>query len=359
MNSRKMLSVVLLAVVLTGLLLIYRASRQDPARPIGAPVQIAAPLGLPPVFVPADNLPTVETIALGRRLYYDSALSADNTISCASCHTPATAFADARTVSVGVAGKLGSRNSPPVANAAYYITQFWDGRAPTLEKQAEGPVQNPVEMAHTLKGVEKRLAANPAYRAEFAQAFGPGAITFDMVEKAIASFERTLLMGNSPFDRWYYGHQETAIGAEAKRGFEVFRRVDKGNCASCHTFGESSALFTDNQFHNLGVGVKNEMPTDMGRFNVTKNDADRGAFKTPTLRNVALTAPYMHNGSLKTLKDVVDFYIGGGSSNPYRDPKMKSLELTGRERADLIAFLESLTGEVPPDSGPPAKQFSK
>ncbi len=352
MNSRNALSVMLFAVVLAGLLYFYMSVRR-PARPIGAHVTIAVPLGLPPVFVPIDNPATAETIALGRRLYYDAALSSDNTISCASCHNPVTAFADRRRVSAGVGGKLGTRNSPPVANAAYYITQFWDGRAASLEKQAEGPVQNPVEMAHTLKGVEKRLAADPSYRAEFAQAFGPGPITFEMVEKAIASFERTLLMGNSPFDHWYYGHEETAISASAKRGFDVFRRVDKGNCASCHAFGESSALFTDNQFHNLGVGVKDEMPTDMGRYNVTKNDVDRGAFKTPTLRNIALTAPYMHDGSLKTLKDVVDFYVGGGSSNPYRDPKMKSLELTGQERADLVTFLESLTGEVPADSGPP------
>jgi cytochrome c peroxidase len=352
MNSRKMIPVILLAVALAGLLLVYRLSQHRPALPIGTPVTISVPLGLPPVPVPADNPPTAETITLGRRLYYDPVLSADRTISCASCHAPAAGFADPRPLSVGVGGKLGTRNSPPVANAAYYVTQFWDGRAPSLEKQVEGPVQNPVEMAHTLKGVEQRLNADPSYREEFAKAFGTGRITFDMVEKAIASFERTVLMGNSPFDRWYYGHDEKAISASAKRGFDVFRRVDKGNCASCHTLSESDALFTDNQFHNLGVGVKNEMPTDMGRYDVTKIDADRGAFKTPTLRNVALTAPYMHDGSLMTLKDVVDFYVGGGNSNPYRDPKIKSLDLTGQERADLVAFLESLTGEVPPNSGP-------
>lgn len=353
-NSRKKLSTVLLTTILSGLLLIYWNPWPRSARPIGRTVSIAAPLGLPPVFVPADNPPTAEAIALGRRLYYDPVLSADRTISCASCHAPVAGFADHRPLSEGVAGKFGTRNSPSAANAAYYITQFWDGRAPSLEKQAEGPVQNPVEMAHSLKGVEQRLNADPVYREQFAHAFGPGRITFEMTEKAIASFERTLLMGNSPFDRWYYGNDEKAISASAKRGFDVFRRVDKGNCASCHSFGEYNTLFTDNQFHNLGVGVKDEMPTDMGRYNVTRNDADRGAFKTPTLRNVALTAPYMHDGSLKTLKEVVDFYLGGGSSNPYRDPKMRPLELTGQERADLVGFLESLTGEMPPNSGPPA-----
>jgi cytochrome c peroxidase len=353
MNLRKLTPVILLAVAAGGVLVVYRISQQHPARPIGKPVTISVPLGLPPVPVPAGNPPTAATIALGRRLYYEPVLSADSTISCASCHVPAEGFADPRTVSVGVGGKLGARNSPPVANAAYYVTQFWDGRAASLEKQVEGPVQNPVEMAHTLKGVEQRLNADPAYREQFAQAFGTGRITFEMIEKAIASFERTVLMGNSPFDRWYYGHGENAISASAKRGFDVFRRVDKGNCASCHAFSESNALFSDNQFHNLGVGVKDEMPTDMGRYDVTKIDADRGAFKTPSLRNVALTAPYMHDGSLKTLKDVVDFYVGGGSSNPYRDPKIKSLALTGQERADLVAFLESLTGEAPLNSGPP------
>ena len=354
MNSRKTLSAIIAVIAVAGILLVYKAAQPVAARPIGTPIAIDAPLGLPPVPVPADNPPTTETVALGRRLYFDPVLSADNTISCASCHVPADGFADPRPVSVGVGGKLGARNSPPVANAAYYVTQFWDGRAPSLEKQAEGPVTNPVEMAHTLKGVERKLNADPTYREQFAKAFGPKKITFEMVEKAIASFERTVLMGNSPFDRWFYGHDEKAISDSAKRGLDVFRRTDKGNCAACHTIGESSALFTDNQFHNIGVGVKDEMPTDMGRYDVTKNDADRGAFKTPTLRDIAVTAPYMHDGSLKTLKDVVDFYVGGGNSNPYRDPKMKALELTGQERADLLAFLQSLTGTVPPNAGPPA-----
>jgi len=356
MNSRKMLPVLILAAMIVAVVWLYRNVQSRPAHPVGMPVAIAVPLGLPPVPVPADNPPTVETIALGRVLYYDPILSADNSISCASCHMPAVGFSDPRPLSVGVGGKLGVRNSPPVANAAYHTTQFWDGRAPSLENQVEGPVENPVEMAHTLKGVEKRLNADPAYQEEFAKAFGPGRITFDMVEKAIASFERTVLMANSPFDRWYYGHDEKAISASAKRGFEVFRRVDKGNCAACHTFNESDATFTDNQFHNIGVGVKDEVPTDLGRYTVTKIEADRGAFKTPSLRNIALTAPYMHDASLKTLKDVVDFYVGGGNSNPNRDPKIKSLDfLTGQERADLVAFLESLTGEVPPNTGPPPK----
>lgn len=359
MSSRKILSTALLIVSVTAGLFLYREVNRlpRPAWPIGHPVAIVVPLGLPPVPIPPDNPPTAETIALGRRLYYDTVLSRDRSISCASCHDPAAGFADPRPFSVGAGGQLGVRNSPPVANAAYSTTQFWDGRASSLERQAEGPVQNPVEMAHTLWGVADRVNADPSYREQFEKAFGPGRITFEMVEKAIASFERTVLMGNSPFDRWYFGHQENVISSSAKRGFEIFRLADKGNCATCHRFSDSNPLFTDNEFHNLGVGVGDDfVPNDPGRYAVTGIDADQGAFKTPSLRNVALTAPYMHDGSLKTLKDVVDFYVGGGNSNRFRDRKMKELSyLTAQDRADLVEFLKSLTGQVPVDVGPPSE----
>ena len=327
------------------------------AMPVGQPVTIPAPLGLPTVPVPADNPPTVETIALGRKLYYDPILSVDNTISCATCHHPDKGFSDGASFSTGVGGKKGGRNSPTVWNSAYYTVQFWDGRSPSLENQAEGPVENPVEMAHTLKGVEQNLAAIPAYVAEFEKAFGPGPITFGMVEKAIASFERTVISGNSPFDKFYFGGDKKALSAAAQRGLKVYTDPQKGNCNVCHTIGEKEALFMDNKFHNVGVGAdtKGELK-DQGRYDVTKNDIERGAFKTPSLRNVALTAPYMHDGSLPTLKDVVDFYIGGGNSNPHRDKQIRALDfLTRRERDDLLAFLESLTGEIPPDVKAPEK----
>jgi cytochrome c peroxidase len=331
-----------------------------PAKPIGAVVEIKAPLGLPPVPIPADNPPTAETIALGRRLYYDKALSVDNTVACANCHDPKFGFSDGKQFSEGVRGQKGDRNSPTVFNAAYYTLQFWDGRAPSLEKQAEGPVQNPVEMAHTLEGVEKRLMADPSYRAAFQKAWGADVITYEMVEKSIASFERTVLSGNSPFDQYMYGGDKKAMSAAAIRGLEVFRNPKKGNCAVCHTIEEKYALFTDNKFHNLGVGVKLTLDgetvlTDLGRFKETKVEADRGAFKTPSLRNIALTAPYLHDGSRKTLKEVIDLYVGGGNSNPYLDKEIKPLDfLTGRELADLEEFLKALTGEMPPDVGPPA-----
>jgi len=323
--------------------------------PIGTPVEIQAPLGLPPVLIPADNPPTVETISLGRRLYYDPILSVDDTVACASCHHPDFGFTDGKPVSEGVNGQKGGRNAPTVFNVAYSATQFWDGRAPNLEKQAEGPVQNPIEMAHTLEGVEQKLTADPTYQAEFEKAFGPGPITYEKVEKAIASFERTVISGNSPFDRYFYGGDETAFSEAAKRGLEIFRNPQKGNCTACHPIG----LFTDNQFHNIGVGVDDQGElTDVGRYEVSKHEADRGAFKTPSLRNIALTTPYMHDGSLKTLKEVVDYYIGGGNSNPHLDPQLKVLTPTTEtgevnwSGADLEAFLEALTGEIPPNVGP-------
>ncbi|OFW44319.1 MAG: hypothetical protein A3J28_08900 [Acidobacteria bacterium RIFCSPLOWO2_12_FULL_60_22] len=329
-----------------------------PAVPVGTPFPIAAPLGLPPVPIPADNPPTAETIALGRRLYYDPMLSVDNTVSCATCHHPDHGFSDGKPVSEGVRGKKGGRNSPTVFNSAYYTVQFWDGRAPSLEKQAEGPMQNPIEMAHTLEGAESRLMADPGYRAAFERAFGPGRITYAMVEKAIASFERTVISGDSPFDRFFYGGDKDALTAGGKRGLEIFRDPKKGNCAACHTLEDQQALFSDNKFHNLGIGADPQGNLkDLGRYEVTKQESDKGAFKTPSLRNVALTAPYMHDGSLPTLQSVIDFYVAGGNSNPNLDKEMKPLDfLSFSERADLLAFLISLTGKMPPDVGPPQPQ---
>ncbi len=354
MKSVKINLTLLIAILISGLLLHSQIRPASPVMPIGTPVQIKVPLGLPPVVIPADNPPTAETIALGRRLFYDPILSADRSVSCASCHSPQFGFADSRPFSEGVGKKTGSRHSPPVVNAAYFKVQFWDGRAPTLESQAEGPVQNPVEMANTLVTVEQRLNADPSYRQQFAEAWGARPITYEMVEKSIASFERTVISGNSPFDRWRYGHDKKAVSDAVKRGFLVFTSKKKGDCASCHTVGEKYALFTDNQFHNVGVGVNAGEFTDVGLYAVTHNEADKAKFKTPCLRNIAQRAPYMSDGSLKDLKQVIDFYIGAGNSNPNLDPKIHVLDfLSGQERADLQAFLNSLTGELPPDVGPP------
>src|SRR5215472_17788458 len=256
-----------LAAVMSGGLWLYSCvNAVQPAMPIGKVVQIPTPLGLPPVPIPADNPPTAETIQLGRRLYYDTALSVDNTVSCSTCHMPGMEFTDGKRVSNGVGGKTGTRNAPTVMNAAYFTLQFWDGRAPSLEKQAEGPVGNPVEMAHSLHGVVQRLSQDPSYAAAFQKAFGPGPITYEKVGKCIASFERTVLSGDSAFDRYYYGHDQTAMTPAQIRGLDVFRDPKKGNCESCHTIGENSALFTDNKFHNIGVGYVNGETTDKGRY---------------------------------------------------------------------------------------------
>jgi len=348
------LSLLILLITLTASALLFQQPTAPRLIPIGKSVQIKAPLGLPPVPIPDDNPPTAETIALGRRLYYDPILSADKTVSCATCHSPQYGFADPKPVSEGVGKKTGTRNSPSVINSAYFTTQFWDGRAASLEKQAEGPVQNPVEMANTLAIVEQRLNADPSYREEFAKAWGAQPITYEMVEKSIASFERTVISGNSPFDRWKYGHKENAVSDAVKRGYIVFTSKKKGNCAACHSVGEKYAMFTDNQFHNVGIGVDMGQFTDVGLYAVTHNEADKGKFKTPCIRNIVSTAPYMSDGSLKNLKEVVDFYIGAGNSNPNLDRQIHVLDfLSGRERADLEAFLNSLTGELPPDIGPP------
>ena len=354
MNSRRPLYIFGLALLICGLLLWYAAANRATSIPIGHVVEIKAPLGLPPVPIPADNPPTLETIELGRRLYYDFALSSDKTISCASCHMPPMGFADGRRVSTGVDGKQGMRNSPSVVNSAYYTLQFWDGRAGTLEKQSEVPVANPVEMAHSLRGAVQHVSADPTYVAAFERAFGPGPISYEKVEKCIASFERTVLSGNSPFDRYYYGGDRSAMTEAQVRGLQLFRDPKKGNCASCHTIGEHSALFTDNKFHNIGVGFDNGVTTDPGRAAISGDVRETGAFMTPTLRNVAITAPYMHDGSQKTLKDVMDFYVGAGNSNPYLDKEIHSLDfLTGQERQDLIEFMRALTGEMPQNAGPP------
>ncbi len=330
--------------------------QQSAVMPIGIPIQIQAPLGLPPVPIPADNPPTGETVALGRRLYYDPLLSVDGTISCASCHAPQFAFSDKRPVSVGVGGKLGTRHAPTVINSAYSTLQFWDGRAPSLEEQAKGPMANPVEMAHSLDGVVRKLQADAKYQALFKQAWGTDQITIDLVAKSIASFERTVIAGDSSFDKFYYGRDSKALSPEAQRGLKIFVSPKKGNCAVCHSIDKGYALFTDNKFHNLGIGAstRGEL-NDLGRYNETKVEADKGCFKTPSLRNLANRGPYMHDGSFPTVKDTLAHYIGGGNWNPYLDKEIHSLDvLTFDERDDLLHFLDALNGKLPDNIGPPA-----
>ncbi len=316
-------------------LLVWGCERHE-----GASVKIDVPLGLPPFE--AKRSVTVEQIALGKRLFFDTKLSSDNTISCSSCHDPAKGFADARRVSVGVGGKEGKRNAPTVLNAAYSRLQFWDGRAANLEQQAAGPIANSLEMNQTHEMCVSKLSADPGYVADFERAFGRGKITMAKVQDAIASYEKTLLSGNSAFDRYQYGGDKTALSAEAIQGFRLFGR----HCVTCHLITPEGALFSDGLFHNIGIGVSAEGElTDLGRYEQSKEADDKGAFKTPSLRNVAKTAPYMHNGSLKNLREVLDYYVGGGNSNEHMDQRIKPLELSGKDKEALIAFLESLTGE--------------
>lgn len=334
-------------ILVAAVMLLAACGKVADTKPLGKSVKVLTPLGLPPVPVPEDNPMTAELVALGKKLYFEPRLSADDTVSCASCHAPDKGFADGRKTGMGVGQLTGKRNTPTVFNAAYNPRQFWDGRAATLEQQAAGPIANPIEMNMPHAECESKLNADAEYRGMFAKAFGEGPITIVHVQKAIAAYERTVVTGNSPFDRYQYGGDKSALSEAGVRGLAIFMDRDRGNCASCHLVGPKTALFTDGLFHNLGAGLSAEGElTDMGRFMETKNEADRGAFKTPSLRNIAQTAPYMHDGSLKTLRAVVDFYVGGGSSNPHLDKQIKPLALTGRDREDLVAFLESLTGEL-------------
>ena len=305
------------------------------------------PLGLDKdVYMVPDNNPiTPEKVELGKLLYFDKRLSSDGTVSCAACHSPKAGFADPEPVSTGVGGQKGVRNSPTVINTAFNIFQFWDGREPSLEAQAKGPIQNPVEMANTPEGAVKNISAVAGYKPYFAKAFGSEEVTFDRIAEAIATFERTVLSGNSAWDRFVYGGDKQALSPEAQRGLELFQ--GKALCTRCHVGFNT----TDGIFHNLGVGMNKPEP-DLGRFVVTKNEKDKGAFKTPTLRDIQKTAPYMHDGSQKTLEEVIEFYDKGGEPNPWLDPKVEPLKLTAQEKADLLAFLKSLEGDWTPEPEP-------
>ena len=340
----------------------------------------APPLGLPPVPIPADNPQTPEKIALGDKLYHELRFSTDGTVGCVTCHDPKKGFTDSPLkVSEGIEKKTGTRNAPTVVNSVYFTAQFWDGRSPDLEDQALHPFINPVE--HGLKDHEPILEivrTDPEYAKAFKEVFGKSGdeITMKEVTRAIAAFERTIVAGNSPFDRWYYGGDESALTEQQQRGFEIF--VNEGRCVSCHVVEQTQALVTDNRFHNIGVGINNiqddvpelatefleadltlsqvdvEVLTDartseLGRFAITHHLDDIGSFKTPTLRNVALTAPYMHDGSVETLEDAVVHYLNGGVTeagdpvNDFLSGGIRPLDLEVEQIEDLVAFMEALT----------------
>lgn len=298
---------------------------------------VAVPLGLLPIQFPRDNPYSVAKRELGRLLYYDKRLSADGTVACASCHDPKFAFTDGKAVSDGIKAQKGGRSAPTIFNRAYSLNQFWDGRAKSLEEQAGGPMANSIEMGNTHDAVVGTLREIPGYRAMFKQAFGSESFGIDEVTKAIATYERTVLSGNSPYDRYKAGNK-TALAAAQVRGMDVY--FNKAKCDQCH----EGINLTTNAYHNLGVGSDKATP-DEGRSAVTKNGSDWGTFKTPTLREIARTAPYMHDGSLATLDDVVEFYDKGGIANKNLDERMKPLKLTAGEKKDLVEFLKALNGE--------------
>lgn len=289
------------------------------------------PPGLDAVPIPEDNPPSDAKIALGRQLYFDKRLSRDNDISCASCHAPDKGWSNGEQFATGFQGKQGDRNAPTVINTAYNRFQFWDGRSPSLEDQALGPIQNPIEMNLTLPEAVERLNGIPGYRRQFQAVFGTDA-TADGIGKAIAAFERTVLSGDAPYDRYVAG-DTSALSESAARGMKLF--FGKAVCSACHT-GKN---FTDNAFHNIGVGMDRDNP-DVGREKISGLQGDRGSFKTPTLRDIARSAPYMHDGSMKTLTEVVEHYVRGGVANPWQDEEIFPLKLSDADKVDLVRFLE-------------------
>jgi len=336
-------------------------------------------LGLPPVPVPQDNPQTPAKIALGDKLFHDKRFSIDGTVSCANCHDDNKAFTDRLPVSQGHHGLTGTRNAPTVINAAFNKTQFWDGREPDLESQAKQPFVNPIE--HGLKDhqpIVDIVRQDPDYVAAFKAVFNISAdkLSIDHVAKAVASFERTLVSGDSPFDRYYFAGDAKALTEAQQRGLQLF--LGQGRCVSCHVIENNQALFTDHKFHNIGIGInpiQQDVPrfaaafleakakggvvdemvltdkkaSELGRFAVTDEINQIGAFKPPTLRNIAQTAPYMHDGSLKTLKEVIVHYNNGGAGksgdkiNPYLSGGIRPLKLTEAQINDLVAFLDALT----------------
>ena len=318
----------------------------NPIKPLPEP-----PLGVDHTWSELETPPTPETVRLGRWLFYDTRLSADNTVSCATCHRPENAFSEPTPVSTGIRGQKGSRKAPTFINAAWALLphMFWDGRAASLEEQALGPVENPIEMGNTHEQMVATIAGTKSYEKYFEEAFGSPEITKERIAKAIADYERTRMSGNSPYDRWKNG-DEDAVSEAVKLGDELF--FDKAGCNQCHL----GYNFTDTLFHNLGVGwnPETEEYADPGRGAITGNDDELGAFKTPTIREATKRAPYMHDGSIATLREVVELYNRGGEANPHLDPKIQPLNLTEEEIDALVAMIEALEGEGYQDTPPAA-----
>ena len=358
----------------------YKTNTLDLQKRIGKEAELISfvrqpPLGLPPVPVPAENPVSTKKILLGRKMFFDRRLSINDTFSCGMCHIPEQGFTNNEIeTAVGVEGRTGKRNTPTVYNVAYFNKLFHDGRESTLEQQVWSPFLARNEMANPSIGyVINKIKAIREYDGLFEEAFDGRGPTMETVGMALANYQRTLNSADSPFDRWYYGKERGAVSEQAKHGFQLF--TGKGGCSACHLVKEEYALFSDDRLHNTGLGYKESMRSgsgttrvqlapgiftelentviqsvsrakenDLGLYEVTENPNDRWKFRTPSLRNVALTAPYMHNGSIYTLRDVIDFYNRGGIPNELLSPLIRPLHLTDSEVEDLVAFLNSLTG---------------
>lgn len=317
------------------------ASGEIPPKP--APEDISWKIGKPPQ--PADNISTGERIALGRALFFDPRLSGNGTVSCASCHNPALGWSDGLKTGVGINGQVLPRNSPTVINIAYNSQFMWDGRARSLEDQALGPLRTPQEMSADFEHMKIMLQSLQGYRAMFDKAYPGEPISEQTVAKALAAFQRSLVSKDSRFDKWLEGDRR-AITMQEWRGFRIFKSPEKGNCAACH----SGPNFTDNGFHNIGIGPGKNGEADEGRYKLRALPSMKGAFKTPTLRDVELTAPYFHDGSAPTLEAVVEHYNRGGNADAIGKVSLevRPLNLTESERSDLVAFMKSLTGASRP-----------
>lgn len=301
------------------------------------PTEAILPRGLPPIQWPSDNPYSPAAAELGRTLFFDGRLSSNGSISCAFCHQPEDGFSGGVPLSRGVNGKLEGRRTPTLINRAWGKTQFWDGRAPTLESQVIIPITNPNEMGMSADREVETVQSIGGYRSMFRAAFGDDTVNFERISKAIATFERTIVSGNSAYDRYVAG-DKSALTKEQKRGLDFFN--GKGECAECH----AGPNFTDEKFANLGIGMDKPDP-DPGRMTVTKKRSDFGKFKVPTLRDLARTAPYMHDGRFKTLGDVLDFYAKGALPNPHLDTRITAFYMDQQTKKDLLAFLTALNGE--------------
>ncbi|GIV33210.1 MAG: methylamine utilization protein [Chitinophagales bacterium] len=301
---------------------------------VDEPYLLQIPEGFPSPPMPAENQLTQKRVELGRMLFFDKALSADSTLACASCHLPALAFTDGRKVSQGIQQAPGFRNAPTLGNIAYHPYFFRDGGVPTLEQQVLAPIEDPAEMGFSVWGVVDRMMGNPRYVALSQVAYGRQPDAF-VLTRALAAFERTLITGNAPFDHFFFKKDTAAISPSALRGFQLFTSP-KTSCSVCHAGFD----FTDYSFRNIGLY---EAYPDTGRKRITGMDSDYGKFKVPSLRNVQLTAPYMHDGSIATLREVILHYNAGGANNPYKDPLIRPLHLTATEVEDLEHFLHALT----------------